>query len=73
MYFRRYSLGTLRTIDEAKEIKARMDKSKDYEQVLKTLRDMFPNVDPEVCEVVLQANNGHLPPSVETLLDFGQK
>jgi hypothetical protein len=50
----------------------KMLKGSDYQQALRMLRDMFPNVDPEVCDVVLQANNGHLPPSIETLLDIAQ-
>lgn len=50
----------------------KMLKGKDYQQALRTLRDMFTNVDAKVCEVVLQANNGHLPPSIETLLDISE-
>jgi len=31
---------------------------------------MFPNVDPDVCEVILQANQGHIPSTIEALLDI---
>lgn len=43
-----------------------------YQQALQTLMDMFENVDKEVCEVVLQSNNGHLPPSIEALLEISK-
>ncbi|KAI9230592.1 MAG: hypothetical protein DHS80DRAFT_28661 [Piptocephalis tieghemiana] len=42
-----------------------------WDVAYKTVRDMFPNVDPEVCEVVLKATAAHVPTAVERLLEIG--
>ncbi|KAF0495228.1 CUE domain-containing protein 5 [Gigaspora margarita] len=38
------------------------------DDVLNTLTSMFPDVEPEICEAVLNANNGELEASVNSLL-----
>jgi hypothetical protein len=63
---------SLFTLSDAQSIRSRstISRSKDYCAAFNTLRDMFPNVDVDVCEVVLQANRGHLPPAIEALLEI---
>lgn len=41
-----------------------------YLQALETLTDMFPSCEREVCDVILQANDGRLSPSIDTLLEI---
>ncbi|OZJ06295.1 hypothetical protein BZG36_00710 [Bifiguratus adelaidae] len=41
-----------------------------FRQSMETLTAMFPNVDKEVCEMILQENRGHLANSIDTLLDM---
>jgi hypothetical protein len=40
----------------------------EYLQALETLTDMFPSCERQVCDVILQANEGRLSPSIDTLL-----
>ncbi|RUS24915.1 hypothetical protein BC938DRAFT_472910, partial [Jimgerdemannia flammicorona] len=40
------------------------------EDHLASLRDMFPNVEPAVCEMILQENEGRLTPSLDILLEI---
>ncbi|KAG0375529.1 hypothetical protein BGX24_008970 [Mortierella sp. AD032] len=42
----------------------------EYLQALETLTDMFPTCEREVCDVILQANEGRLSPSIDTLLEI---
>ncbi|KAK9767289.1 hypothetical protein K7432_003020 [Basidiobolus ranarum] len=42
----------------------------EYNQALSTLKDMFPNIEADICELILQANQGELQPSIEALLDI---
>lgn len=42
--------------------------AEEYRRALDTLTDMFPSCERQVCEVILQANEGHLDASIETLL-----
>ncbi|KAF9988545.1 hypothetical protein BGZ75_009208 [Mortierella antarctica] len=42
--------------------------AEDYLQALETLADMFPTCERQVCDVILQANDGRLSPSIDTLL-----
>lgn len=42
--------------------------TEEYLQALETLTDMFPSCEREVCDVILQANEGRLSPSIDTLL-----
>ncbi|OZJ02168.1 hypothetical protein BZG36_05238, partial [Bifiguratus adelaidae] len=44
-----------------------------YEERLATLHAMFPNMDADVCEVILQANNNVLSQAIETLLDMSNE
>ncbi|KAF9106433.1 hypothetical protein BGX27_009173 [Mortierella sp. AM989] len=39
-----------------------------YLQALETLTDMFPSCERQVCDVILQANDGRLSPSIDALL-----
>ncbi|CAO3570653.1 unnamed protein product [Mortierella alpina] len=41
-----------------------------YLQALETLADMFPTCERQVCDVILQANDGRLSPSIDTLLEI---
>ncbi|RUP44044.1 hypothetical protein BC936DRAFT_150022, partial [Jimgerdemannia flammicorona] len=43
------------------------------EDHLASLRDMFPNVEPAVCEMILQENEGRLTPSLDILLEIAGK
>ncbi|KAG0216303.1 hypothetical protein BGX33_000264 [Mortierella sp. NVP41] len=42
--------------------------TEEYLQALETLTDMFPSCERQVCDVILQANEGRLSPSIDTLL-----
>ncbi|KAF8947577.1 hypothetical protein BGZ47_008595 [Haplosporangium gracile] len=42
----------------------------EYVQALETLSDMFPSCERQVCDVILQANEGRLSPSIDTLLEI---
>jgi hypothetical protein len=42
--------------------------TEEYLQALETLMDMFPSCERQVCDVILQANDGRLSPSIDTLL-----
>ncbi|KAF9543655.1 hypothetical protein EC957_000587 [Mortierella hygrophila] len=42
----------------------------EYLQALETLTDMFPSCERQVCDVILQANEGRLSPSIDTLLEI---
>ncbi|GJJ70312.1 Rab5 GDP/GTP exchange factor [Entomortierella parvispora] len=42
----------------------------EYLKALETLTDMFPSCEREVCDVILQANDGRLSPSIDTLLEI---
>ncbi|KAG0044888.1 hypothetical protein BGZ83_009833 [Gryganskiella cystojenkinii] len=42
----------------------------EYLQALETLTDMFPSCERQVCDVILQANDGRLSPSIDTLLEI---
>ena len=42
----------------------------EYRTNMETLRAMFPNVDPEVCEVVFHASDCRLYAAIETLLEI---
>ncbi|KAF9932237.1 hypothetical protein FBU30_008659 [Linnemannia zychae] len=42
----------------------------EYLQALDTLADMFPSCERQVCDVILQANEGRLSPSIDTLLEI---
>ncbi|KAF9342791.1 hypothetical protein BGX34_007654, partial [Mortierella sp. NVP85] len=42
--------------------------AEEYRQALETLTDMFPSCERQVCEVILQANGGHVSPSIDALL-----
>ncbi|PVV02570.1 hypothetical protein BB560_002971 [Smittium megazygosporum] len=44
--------------------------SEEWKQGLSIIYDMFPNFDKEVCEMILQANEGNVPRSIEQLLDM---
>ncbi|KAF9564869.1 hypothetical protein EC968_004398 [Mortierella alpina] len=44
--------------------------AEDYRQALETLADMFPTCERQVCDVILQANDGRLSPSIDTLLEI---
>ncbi|KAF9287559.1 hypothetical protein BGZ68_001656 [Mortierella alpina] len=44
--------------------------AEDYLQALETLADMFPTCERQVCDVILQANDGRLSPSIDTLLEI---
>ncbi|KAF9272771.1 hypothetical protein BGZ88_004424 [Linnemannia elongata] len=44
--------------------------TEEYLQALETLTDMFPSCEREVCDVILQANEGRLSPSIDTLLEI---
>ncbi|KAF9358426.1 hypothetical protein BGX26_001771 [Mortierella sp. AD094] len=41
-----------------------------YLQELEMLADMFPTCEREVCRVILQANDGRISPSIDTLLEI---
>ncbi|KAF8970276.1 hypothetical protein BGZ46_010526 [Entomortierella lignicola] len=41
-----------------------------YLKALETLTDMFPSCEREVCDVILQANDGRLSPSIDALLEI---
>jgi hypothetical protein len=40
----------------------------EYLKALETLTDMFPSCERQVCDVILQANEGRLSPSIDALL-----
>ncbi|KAF9584663.1 hypothetical protein BGW38_005660 [Lunasporangiospora selenospora] len=42
----------------------------EYSKALETLTDMFPTCERQVCEVILQANDGRLSPSIDALLEI---
>lgn len=46
----------------------RQQTTEEYLQALETLADMFPSCERQVCDVILQANDGRLSPSIDTLL-----
>jgi len=46
----------------------RQQTTEEYLQALETLTDMFPSCERQVCDVILQANDGRLSPSIDTLL-----
>ncbi|KAJ1967103.1 hypothetical protein IWQ62_002062 [Dispira parvispora] len=39
---------------------------------LSLLQDMFPNVESDVCQIILQANQGYIPATIEALLDISK-
>ncbi|KAJ1679605.1 hypothetical protein EV182_001705 [Spiromyces aspiralis] len=41
-----------------------------WAETLNILRDMFPNVESEVCDMILRANNGFVPRTIEQLLEI---
>ncbi|KFH69955.1 hypothetical protein MVEG_04758 [Podila verticillata NRRL 6337] len=48
----------------------RQQTTEEYLQALETLTDMFPSCERQVCDVILQANDGRLSPSIDTLLEI---
>ncbi|KAJ1918235.1 hypothetical protein H4219_002707 [Mycoemilia scoparia] len=44
--------------------------TQEWQSALSLLTDMFPNIEPGVCEVVLQANNGLVSRTIEQLLEI---
>ncbi|KAG0308380.1 hypothetical protein BGZ99_001167 [Dissophora globulifera] len=42
----------------------------EYRQALNMLTDMFPTCERQVCDVILQANDGRLSPSIDALLEI---
>ncbi|KAG0213549.1 hypothetical protein BGX31_001259 [Mortierella sp. GBA43] len=44
--------------------------AEEYQQKLETLADMFPSCDRDVCEAILQANEGRLDQCIENLLEI---
>ncbi|KAG0341936.1 hypothetical protein BG004_005844 [Podila humilis] len=48
----------------------RRQTAEQYQQALETLADMFPSCERQVCDVILQANDGRLSPSIDTLLEI---
>ncbi|KAJ1927637.1 hypothetical protein IWQ60_002740 [Tieghemiomyces parasiticus] len=45
---------------------------REFQANLALLRDMFPNIEPEVCLMILQANRGYVPGTIEALLDIAK-
>jgi hypothetical protein len=66
------SMASLYTFSDAQSFRSRstLTRSKDYDNAFEVLRNMFPNIDAEVCHMVLQAKRGHLPPAIEALLEI---
>ncbi|PVU94154.1 hypothetical protein BB561_002772 [Smittium simulii] len=46
------------------------ENSDEWYQTLTLMCDMFPNFDKEVCEMILQVNNGYVPQTIEQLLEM---
>ncbi|KAF9422406.1 hypothetical protein BGZ94_008595 [Podila epigama] len=44
--------------------------AEEYKQTLDALADMFPSCERQVCDVILQANDGRLSPSIDNLLEI---
>ncbi|KAJ1653785.1 hypothetical protein IWQ61_006166 [Dispira simplex] len=44
----------------------------ELESNLSLLQDMFPNVESDVCRIILQANQGYIPATIEALLDISK-
>ncbi|KAG0203807.1 hypothetical protein BGX28_004048 [Mortierella sp. GBA30] len=54
---------------QPQQVPQQQQKSREeYLQALEALTDMFPSCEREVCDVILQANDGRLSPSIDTLL-----
>ncbi|KAJ1983161.1 hypothetical protein H4R34_001447 [Dimargaris verticillata] len=48
------------------------ESNQEFASNLHLLREMFPNVEPDVCQMVLQANHGYVPATIESLLDIAK-
>ncbi|KAF9914090.1 hypothetical protein BX616_008998 [Lobosporangium transversale] len=48
----------------------RQQSMEDYRQNLVALTEMFPSCERQVCDVILQANDGRLSPSIDALLEI---
>ncbi|ORY04849.1 hypothetical protein K493DRAFT_404578, partial [Basidiobolus meristosporus CBS 931.73] len=57
--------GALSQIQRQHNAMMQEQQYQEYSQALSTLRDMFPNIEADICELILQANQGQLQPSIE--------
>ncbi|KAG2209405.1 hypothetical protein INT47_008247, partial [Mucor saturninus] len=46
---------------------------KEFDEHLSTIVSMFPNIEPGVCFMILQASEGRLPETIESLLDMSNE
>ncbi|KAI9250419.1 hypothetical protein EDC94DRAFT_623230 [Helicostylum pulchrum] len=49
------------------------DSRKEFDEHLSTIVTMFPNIEPGVCFMILQASEGRLPETIESLLDMSNE
>ncbi|RCH86588.1 hypothetical protein CU098_003459 [Rhizopus stolonifer] len=57
----------------ARQIQEEDDARKQFDEHLSTIVSMFPNIEPGVCFMILQATDGKLPETIESLLDMSNE